>query len=348
MAQFVKQLPVAKWIESVRGIGLPGLALIVSEAAALNEATGRVVGLDGYPNPAKLWKRLGYAPYDGFAGSTWKREKWRPRKLTAEEWMAYPFSGERYAPMSQLATHLVDHQWIGKNKTDDGEGKPNGPYGEVYYKRRKHCEMTHPDWTDDHRRKDALRVAFKQFLVDLWKAWIDSAFDLGQKAVDAQDRHAEIAVVGQPGIDARTTHADGGTSSKKSRRGHVPADAPSPRAATDDLGQHSDDTHQAVAGIAATDRHQLDARAHDADGGTLSKKRRGHRHADAQGRAAATSTGHNRGETQVQSAGAHKRRGRSRLDAQSKNAATAAAGQRSTETRSRRASGGSKSRPALR
>ena len=32
-----------------------------SEAAALDREAGRVVGLDGYPNPAKLWKRLGYA-----------------------------------------------------------------------------------------------------------------------------------------------------------------------------------------------------------------------------------------------------------------------------------------------
>jgi hypothetical protein len=161
MEKLAMQLPIYSWIEGVRGAGALGLATIIAETGDLSN----------YPNPAKVWKRLGFAPYDGFAGSTWKRETWRPRTLKSEEWIANPFSGERYALMHQIAVWLVNAQWIGKAKTESGEGEPNGPYGEVYAARRKHTMQTHPDWSDGHRRMDALRVTMKAFLKDLHVEW---------------------------------------------------------------------------------------------------------------------------------------------------------------------------------
>lgn len=161
MEKLTDQLPVTEWIKGVHGAGALGLATIVAEAG----------DLANYPNPAKLWKRLGFAPYDGHAGSSWKRQTWRPRTLTAEEWIANPFSGERYALMHQIAVWLVNSQWIGKAKTESGEGEPNGSYGEIYAARRKHTMQTHADWTDGHRRMDALRVTMKAFLKDLHVEW---------------------------------------------------------------------------------------------------------------------------------------------------------------------------------
>ena len=161
MEKLAMQLPIYPWIESVRGAGALGLATIIAEAGDLSN----------YPNPAKVWKRLGFAPYDGFAGSTWKRQTWRPRTLSSDEWIANPFSGERYALMHQIAVWLVNAQWIGKAKTESGEGEPNGPYGEIYATRRKHTLTTHADWSDGHRRMDALRVTMKAFLKDLHVEW---------------------------------------------------------------------------------------------------------------------------------------------------------------------------------
>jgi hypothetical protein len=161
MEKLALKLPVYPWIEGVRGAGALGLATIIAE-------TGN---LSNYPNPAKVWKRLGFAPYDGLAGSSWKRATWRPRALTKEEWIENPFNGERYALMHQIAVWLVNSQWVGKAKTEDGLGKPNGPYGEVYAKRRARTAETHPDWTDMHARMDALRITMKVFLLDLWKEW---------------------------------------------------------------------------------------------------------------------------------------------------------------------------------
>ena len=178
MEERAKRLPVADWVEFIHGVGLKGLALIIGEAGPL----------DNYANPQKLWKRLGYAPYGSpergddnhYAGSSWKRDSWRPRPLTKEEWVANPFSGARYAVMYTVSNWLVNHQCLGKEKSNTKYGQPTGPYGEIYVARRVHTEITHPDWSDGHCRNDALRVTFKQFLVDLWEVWVDRAFvDLG-------------------------------------------------------------------------------------------------------------------------------------------------------------------------
>jgi hypothetical protein len=170
MEQAAKQLPVYQWIESVRGAGALGLATIVAEVAAIKQ-TGDFAMLSDYSSPAKVWKRLGYAPYDGHAGSTWKRQSWRPRALTAEEWIANPFSGERYALMAQIAVWLINSQWQSAKKSGGDTGKPTGHYGEVYANRRAHTASKHPDWSKGHSHSDAVRVTMKAFLKDLWSEW---------------------------------------------------------------------------------------------------------------------------------------------------------------------------------
>lgn len=167
--KLAKGLPTAAWIQANPGTDLPGLATIIAETGDLSN----------YPNVAKVWKRLGFAPYHGLACSTWKRESWRPRALTSEEWTEAAFASHRYAMMYQIALWLVNKQWIGAKKVaeetgidiDDAEGRPNGRYGEVYYKRRQHTKITHPEWTDGHSRMDGIRIAMKAFLADLWAQW---------------------------------------------------------------------------------------------------------------------------------------------------------------------------------
>lgn len=44
------------------------------------------------------------------------------------------------------------------------------PYRVVYDERRAHTALTHPEWTDGHSHNDALRVASKAILRDLWRA----------------------------------------------------------------------------------------------------------------------------------------------------------------------------------
>lgn len=163
MTALAKQLPVASWVESVSGFGLLGLATIIAETGDLSN----------YSNVAKVWKRLGFAPYKGRAGSSWKRPSWHKgdAALTADEWIENPFSGRRYSLIHVISVWLLNKQWIGAAKTDDGVGKPNGVYGDVYAKRRVHTAVTHPDWTKKHAQMDALRIMMKKVLKDLWLEW---------------------------------------------------------------------------------------------------------------------------------------------------------------------------------
>lgn len=319
MVQFGAQLHVASWIEPINGAGIKGLTLIVAEAGSL----------DNYPNPQKLWKRLGYAPYDGRAGSTWKREKWRPRKLTADEWVANPFSGERYAAMFNIGESMViKHQWISAKKNGGEEGRPNGRYGEIYWARRQHTKETHPEWTKGHSKADGVRVAMKQFLVDLWEVWVDRSYDLGHIIDDAHVCPAETAAAGQSSTDAHLAVARGGTKSKK-RNGHDRADAQRNDAVPATAGHHSGDAH-----------HE------SARGGTRSK-RNSHTAADARKlRAVPTAAGQDRHDAHKQSArgGAKssKRNGQLGADAQRRRAVPAAAGQTGNDAHVPTARGGTK------
>jgi len=169
MTSLAKDLPIAPWIDSVPGLGLLGVATILAETGDLSK----------YANVAKVWKRLGYAPYNGLAGSTWKRPKWRNGEpaLSAEEWTLNPFNGKRYGMLFSISDSLLRKQWIGKAKTEDGKGKADGKYGAVYEKRREHTAVTHPEWTPKHSQMDGLRIMMKEVIKDLWVEWNRHAAD---------------------------------------------------------------------------------------------------------------------------------------------------------------------------
>jgi hypothetical protein len=44
------------------------------------------------------------------------------------------------------------------------------PYRVVYDLRKRHTANTHAEWTDGHRHQDAMRIASKELLKDLWRA----------------------------------------------------------------------------------------------------------------------------------------------------------------------------------
>jgi hypothetical protein len=161
MERLTDSLPIAPWIKSVHGIGILGLAIIVAQAGDLSN----------YSKPCKLWKRLFFAPYDGLAGSTWLREKWRPRALTKEEWIENPFSNRKYAPIQQIGERLVNWQTESAEKSGTEFGRPKGRYGEKYVYRRECTKHRGEEWPLGRCRKDAVRYATKAFLKDLWKKW---------------------------------------------------------------------------------------------------------------------------------------------------------------------------------
>lgn len=104
MIAHAARLPVAAWVAAParRGFGLLMLAVVVGETGDLSN----------YPNPAKLWKRLGCAPITfggkSLMGSTWQRGK--EGKLPAEVWEA-----AGYSPRRRSIAYLVGEGLVKQN-----------------------------------------------------------------------------------------------------------------------------------------------------------------------------------------------------------------------------------------
>lgn len=151
MKRIVKRLPIYAWTKPVRGLGEVGVAVIIGECG----------DLANYSGPAKVWKRLGLAPFEK-NGVTMAASNWRKKGgLDADDWTAYGYSPRRRAEMyAVIGDPLFRQQTI-----------INGPYRQAYDARRARTAETHPDWTKGHSRDDALRVMTKKLLADLWCAW---------------------------------------------------------------------------------------------------------------------------------------------------------------------------------
>lgn len=147
MKRIVRKLPIFAWAKSVHGLGELGLAVILAEAGDLS----------GYPKKGHLWKRLGLAPFEGHAYSTWRMKG----GLNAEEWTA-----AGYSPRRRAEIYAVISEPLFRANT-----VAQGPYRAIYDRRRALTAETHPDWTKAHSHMDGLRVMTKYLLRDLWREW---------------------------------------------------------------------------------------------------------------------------------------------------------------------------------
>lgn len=158
MQRAVRKLPIAAWAKAVRGLGELGLAVIIGEAGDLAR----------YSNPGKLWKRLGLAPHDGKAYSTWRREG----GLSAEDWTAAGYAPRRRAEIyACIGDPLFRAQAQAADKETGEIIREAGPYRVAYDRRRLRTADTHPDWTKLHSHNDALRIMTKELILDLWSEW---------------------------------------------------------------------------------------------------------------------------------------------------------------------------------
>ena len=158
MEKLAKQLPIYAYVKAVKGFGDLALAVLVGEAGDFSI----------YSSDDKLAKRLGLAPYDGKAYSTWRKEG----GLTSEDWIEAGYNPRRRAEVHAcIAEPMAKHQLESAEKSGMEYGRAKGPYGDVYIRRRERTAVTHPDWTKAHSRNDALRVMSRKLIADLWQVW---------------------------------------------------------------------------------------------------------------------------------------------------------------------------------
>jgi len=159
MVRLARQLPVAEWTASVRGLGMLGLAIIVGEAGDLHR----------YDTPAKLWTRMGVGMRDG------RRQGALPKGAPAKEWIA-----EKYSPQRRSRLYTIGDAMI----------KQAGPYREIYLDRKiRETAKAEGDGlivapankipkgqqakyrSVMHIHKRAQRYMEKKLLKHLWRAW---------------------------------------------------------------------------------------------------------------------------------------------------------------------------------
>ena len=165
MERLAKLLPVWPWVQSVRGLGAKGFAIIVGEAG---------IPIGDYRTVSGLWKRMGLAVIGG------ERQR---KKADREQAAAHGYSPKRRAEVWAVCSDsLFRAQWRGADEDAGTEAHPIGPYGEVYARRRAHtaprieetADLPAGDpmkWTKGRCHNDARRVMTKALLCDLWGEW---------------------------------------------------------------------------------------------------------------------------------------------------------------------------------
>jgi len=157
MTALARELPVAPWVDGVRGFGLLGLASIIGEAG----------DLANYPNPAKLWKRLGL----GLVGAE------RQQRKSGDAALEHGYSPSRRAVVWTIGDSLF---------------RANGPYADLCRERKDHerAKAAAEGLTvvpsaripkgrqaeyrsDGHIHARAKRWMEKRLVRDLWHAWRD-------------------------------------------------------------------------------------------------------------------------------------------------------------------------------
>jgi hypothetical protein len=123
------------------------------------KSLGTIIGETGdlslYANPAKVWKRLGLAPFNGKMPSTWRSGK--EGKLSSEEWSAIGYSPRRRSVMYVIGESLV--------KQNDGD------YRKRYDEAKAAIAAAHPDYSKGRCHNHGMLLCVKRLVRDLWKQW---------------------------------------------------------------------------------------------------------------------------------------------------------------------------------
>lgn len=182
MRALAKQLPIAKWVEEddQRGFGILFLAIVIGETGDLHN----------YENPAKVWRRLGCAPYtkngETLMGATWRgRGKSKGNKLHAADWEEFGYSPRRRSISYLIGEGIVKQNGNGPyrarynyTKTKAGEDHPEWlqcPKCEGTGRKGKakcsNCKGSGEVWMRCHRH--GMLLATKLLLKNLWLEWVD-------------------------------------------------------------------------------------------------------------------------------------------------------------------------------
>ena len=176
--KLAKELPVAKWATSVKGIGLGSLAALVGEAGDLSN----------YATVSRLWKRMGVAVVGEI----------RQQKVAGEGALDHGYSPRRRSVLWNIGGALIGGMGHGPRPfvgEDISARIDLTEYQKLFVERCREEVAKNPDMGRPPVEKDgvlkesysahcsarAKRYVEKRWLIDIWRAWNAAAMPL-QKA----------------------------------------------------------------------------------------------------------------------------------------------------------------------
>lgn len=140
LEKMMKSHPLGAWVKKQKGVGLKQGARLI---AAIGDPYWN--SLHGRPRSVtELWSYAGFGIND--EGTAVKR-----KKGVKSNWNS----------KAKMRAFLIAESCL-KQK--------GSPYEIVYRNRRTHTDQTHPEWTAGRSHNDALRMASKEILKDMWIA----------------------------------------------------------------------------------------------------------------------------------------------------------------------------------
>lgn len=150
MEKSAKTLPVAQWVEGIKGFGIASLAAVIGEAGDLSN----------YPTHSHLWKRLGLAVIDGG----------RQRLMTGADAIIHGYCPSRRSVVWNVGQCVFKAQSQRVDK-ETGEVKVEAGEYRKLYDARKEYELPRVEGKKAHAHNRAMRYMEKKLMRDLWKAW---------------------------------------------------------------------------------------------------------------------------------------------------------------------------------
>ena len=169
IAQTVEKVEIFEYMSAVKGISHMISAKLIA-----------MIDIERSPRISNLWRYAGYGQ-----GRYWKHEDkivapLKGKKYIDGDWQEVitepkhgwelvtvrdrPIKGWQipYNKRLKTACYLASTSFL----------KARSPYRYlVYDQARDHYEITHPEWTKDHKHKAAMRKMSKMFLSHLWLTW---------------------------------------------------------------------------------------------------------------------------------------------------------------------------------
>lgn len=156
-------LPAAEWVNGVRGVKMLSLASVIGEAG----------NLSNYPNPAKLWKRLGLAVIRGE----------RQQKKPGDEAKEHGYCPSRRSVIWGIGDNMIrgrseyTSSYYSRKEYEveraESEGKTVVPQQKITNMKDRGKDVS-GYMSQGHVHNRAKRYMEKRFIRDLWRAWRDA------------------------------------------------------------------------------------------------------------------------------------------------------------------------------